>query len=100
MPVEVTTDRAATYPVVLEDLLPAAWHRTEQHANNRVEADHGRLKARLRPMRGRKQDHSARVIVAGQAFVQNLRRGHYELAVEEPAIRRLAVAFDELALVI
>jgi len=40
------------------------------------------------------------VIVAGHAFVQNLRRGHYELAVEEPAIRRLAVAFDELALVI
>ena len=37
----------------LEDLLPAAWHRTEQHANNRVEADHGRLKSRLRPMRDR-----------------------------------------------
>ena len=52
VPVEVVIDRAATYPVVLEELLPAAWHRTEQYANNRVEADHGRLKARLRPMRG------------------------------------------------
>jgi len=51
-------------------------------------------------MRGLKQDRNARVIVAGHAFVQNLRRGHYELAVEEPAIRRLTVAFDELALVI
>jgi IS6 family transposase len=51
-PVEVVTDRAATYPVVLEKLLPAAWYRTERYANNRVEADHGRLKARLRPMRG------------------------------------------------
>jgi transposase-like protein len=50
-PVEVVTDRAATYPIVLEELLPAAWHRTEQYANNRVEADHGWLKARLRPMR-------------------------------------------------
>jgi transposase, IS6 family len=89
MPVEVSTDRAATYPVVLEDLLPAAWHRTEQHANNQVEADHGRLKARLRPMRGLKQDRSARVIIAGHAFVQNLRRGHYELAVEVPAGQRL-----------
>jgi transposase-like protein len=29
-PVEVVTDRAATYPVLLEELLPAAWHRTEQ----------------------------------------------------------------------
>jgi transposase-like protein len=99
-PAEVVTDRAPVYPSVLEALLPAAWHRTDQYANNRVEADHGRLKARLRPMRGLKQDRSVRVIVAGYAFVQNLRRGHYELAVEEPANRRLTVAFDELAMVI
>jgi hypothetical protein len=32
-----------------------AWHRTDQYANNRVEADHGRLQAWLRPMRGLKQ---------------------------------------------
>jgi hypothetical protein len=38
------------------------------------------------------------VIIAGHEFVQNLRRGHHELAVEEPVNRRLAVAFDELAL--
>ncbi len=99
-PVEVVTDQAATYPIVLEELLPAAWHRTEQYANNRVECDHGRLKARLRPMRGFKQDRNASVIIAGHAFVQNLRRGHYELAAEEPANRRLVVAFDELALAI
>jgi transposase-like protein len=98
--VEVVTDRAANYPMVLEELLPAACHRTEQYANNRIEADHGRLKAWLRPMRGLKQDRNAGVVIAGHAFVQNLRRGHYELAVEEPANRRLTVAFDELALVI
>jgi len=34
-PVEVVTDRAATYPIVLENLLPTAWHRTDQYANNR-----------------------------------------------------------------
>ena len=99
-PREVTTDLAPTYPMVLEELLPSAWHRTDRYANNRIEADHGRLKARLRPMRGLKQDRSARVIIAGHAFVQNLRRGHYELAVEEPVNRRLAAAFDELALAI
>jgi IS6 family transposase len=99
-PTEVVTDRAATYPIVMDDLLPAAWHRTEQYANNHVEADHGRLKARLRPMRGLKQDLSARVIIAGHALVQNLRRGHYELAVEAPASRRAAMAFDDLALAI
>ena len=64
-PVEVVTDRAAIYPVLLEELLPAAGHRTEQDANSRVEADHGRLKSRLGPMRGLEQDRSARVIVAG-----------------------------------
>ncbi len=99
-PVEVTTDRAPAYPAVLEELLPAAWHRTDRYANNAVECDHGRLKSRLRPMRGLKRDRSAKVITVGQAFVQNVRRGHYELAVEEPATRRLVVAFDELAVAI
>jgi transposase-like protein len=99
-PVEVVTDHAATYPIVLEELLPAAWHRTDRYANNRVEADHGRLKARLGPMRGLKQDRSARIVIAGHTFLQNVRRGHYELAVEEPVTRRVAVAFDELALAI
>jgi transposase, IS6 family len=99
-PVEVTTDKERVYPVVLQELLPAAWHRTGQYANNRVECDHGRLKARLRPMRGLKQDKSARVVIAGHALVQNVRRGHYELAAEEPENRRLTVAFDELAVAI
>ena len=99
-PAEVTTDQAPVDPAVLEDLLPAAWHRTDRYANNRVESDHGRLKARLGPMRGLKQDRNAGVVIAGHAFVQNLRRGHYELAVDEPANRRVAVAFGELALVI
>jgi transposase-like protein len=59
-PVEVVTDHAPVYPGVLEVLAPAAWHRTEQYANNRVEADHVRLKSWLRPMRGLKQDRNAR----------------------------------------
>jgi transposase-like protein len=99
-PVEVTTDKAPIYPGVLEALLRAAWHHTDQYANNAIECDHGRLKARLRPMRGLKQDRSARVVIAGHAFIQNVRRGHYELAAEEPATRRLAVAFDKLAVAI
>jgi transposase, IS6 family len=78
-------------------MLPAAWHRTERYANNHIECDHGRLKARLRPMRGLKQDRSARVIIAGHAFVQNLRRGHYERS-RRPATQRVGVVFDELAM--
>ena len=57
-----------------------------------------RLKARLRPMRGLKRFRSAARIAAGHAFVQNLRRGHYELATDVPPQLRLATAFTELAL--
>ncbi len=42
---EVATDRASAYPRVIEELIPAACHVTEQYANNVVEADHGSLKA-------------------------------------------------------
>jgi IS6 family transposase len=96
-PVEVVTDRAPAYVRVIEDLLPAAWHHIERYANNPIECDHGRLKARLRPMRGLTRQRSARVICAGHAFVQNLRRGHYELGVEVPANQRVVAAFTELA---
>jgi transposase-like protein len=96
-PAEVVTDKAAVYPRVLEEVAASAWHRTDRYANNRVEADHAQLKWRLRPMRGLKTDGSARVIMAGHAFVQNLRRGHYELAVDQPIQMRVASAFAELA---
>ncbi len=99
-PVEVTTDRYRVYPRVIDELLPAAFHDTEIHANNPIETDHGRLKARLRPMRGLKRDRTARLILAAHALVQNLRRGFYDLGTEVPAGRRLADAFAELAVVI
>jgi transposase-like protein len=99
-PAEVVTDRAWTLLAVVDELVPAAFHNTAQYANNRIEADHGRLKARLRPMRGIKRDRSARVIVRGHALVQNLRRGHYELGCDTRSHRRVAAAFTELARVI
>jgi transposase-like protein len=97
VPAEVITDRAPTYPRVLDEMWPAAWHHTERYANNRIEADHAQLKRRLRAMRGTKTMTSLRVFATGHAFVQNLRRGHYEIAAEQPARRRLIVAFTDLA---
>ena len=82
---------------MLDEFLPAAQHVTCRFANNRVEVDHGRLKARLRPMRGLKRDRSLRVVATGHAFVQNLRRGHYELATEVGPRDRVAAAYTELA---
>jgi IS6 family transposase len=43
---------------------------------------------------------SVQTVSAGNAFVQNLRRGHYEIATDEPAHDRLRIAFSELALAI
>ena len=97
-PREVTTDLAAPLLRVVDELLPDVLHDTTQYANNRIEWDHGRLKARLRPMRGLRTDRSASVVIGGHAFIQNLRRGHYELGVEARHHQlRLAAAFDELA---
>lgn len=78
-------------------MVPAAWHHVERYANNPIEADHGQLKRRLRPVYGLQTDRTAQAVIVGHAFVQNLRRGHYELAVETPPVLRLAVAFTELA---
>ncbi len=99
-PIEVTTDRYRVYPRVLDELLPASFHDTEAHANNPIETDHGRLKARLRPMRGLQRDRTATVIVAGHAFIQNLRRGFYDLGTDGRSATRVADAFSELALAI
>ncbi len=73
-PVEVTTDRYRLYPRVLDEMLPAAFQL--------------------------KRDRTARVIVAAHAFVQNLRRGFYDLGTDVGPAVRLVDAFSELALVI
>jgi transposase-like protein len=65
-------------------------------ATNKIEADHGRLKRRLRPMRHLRNDRTATVIIAGHAFVQNLHRGHCHLTAGLTTRLRVAAAFDEL----
>jgi transposase, IS6 family len=49
-------------------------------------------------MRGLKRLASAHTVSAGDALVQNLRRGHYELSADLPIHDRVRIAFDELAL--
>ena len=95
-PAEVVTDRAAALAKAISELAPDVWHNTVQYANNRVEADHGRLKARLRPMRGLKRDRTAIVVIKGHALIQNVRRGHYEPGTDTAPKRRVTVAFDDL----
>jgi IS6 family transposase len=83
---------------------PASWPVGAAHRGavreQPVETDHGRLKARLRPTRGLKRHRSARILAAGYAFVQNLRRGHYDITTDVPDRHRLRIAFDDLAITI
>jgi transposase, IS6 family len=51
-------------------------------------------------MRGLRSDRTAQVIVSGLAFLQNLRRGHYELATETMHPLRITAAFTDLAMAI
>jgi hypothetical protein len=48
-------------------------------------------------MRGLRTDKTAQVIIGGHAFMQNVLRGHYELAVDTRPAARVAAAFTELA---
>jgi transposase-like protein len=96
-PSEAVTDAAAVYSGVHDELVPSAWHHVKQYANNPIEADHIRLKHRLRPMRGLRTDETAQAVIGGHAFMQNLRRGHYELAVNAPRATWVAASFTELA---
>ena len=88
---------APLYPRVIDELVPGARRVLERYANNVVEADHGRLRARLRPMRGVKTISSLRTIVAGHAFVQNLHRARSNLTADLPVQDRVRAAVTELA---
>jgi transposase-like protein len=97
-PRDVTTDLAAPLLRVVDELLPGVLHDTavrEQPNCVRPRAAH---KARLRPMRGLGTDRTASVVIRGHAFMQNLRRGHYELGVgvRHPRLQVACAAFDGL----
>ncbi len=96
-PAEVITDRAPAYAAVIEELCPGAVHVRRKYANNPVECDHGRLKPRLRTMRGLKSTDTTAVVVAGHAFIQNMRRGFYDAGPEVKAQLRVKHVFSTLA---
>ena len=52
VPAVITAGRAPACLRVPGELVSSALHTVEQYANNPIETDHRRLKARLRPMRG------------------------------------------------
>ncbi len=100
-PDEVATDLAQALETVIEEFIDDAFHNTERYRTIASSATTVDSKRDVRPTRGLKTDRGASVVIRGHAFIQNLRRGHYELGVEARTLHlRTAAAFDELAAVI
>ena len=60
---KLITDKAPALSNVIDEVITAAFHNTGHYEINRCEADHGGLRARLRPMRGLKTDRTAKVMI-------------------------------------
>jgi IS6 family transposase len=99
-PIEVTTDRAAAYPRVLDELVPVACHVTEQYANN---SGRGRSRTAEVPTATDARPQATPLRTSNQCRARvrpEHRRGHYELGAEEAVNLRVLAAFDELTLAI
>ena len=94
---EVITDRAAALAHVIVDLLPGTVHNTDRYANDRVECDLGRLKARYdRCAASRPTAPPASSSAATPSSKTSC--GHYELGADAVSGQLgIAAAFNELA---
>jgi transposase, IS6 family len=97
---EVTTDRAPALARAIADLLPTGLHDATRYADNRVETDRGRLKARLRSMRSFNVTGPPASSCGATRSSRTCGDGTTKLGVDPLPGQTLAAAFDELALVI
>jgi transposase-like protein len=77
----INTDRAPTYAAALAELKTEGRcsedteHRQTRYLNNIVEADHGKLKLLIRPVRGFKRLKTAYATIKGFEVMRALRKG-------------------------
>jgi IS6 family transposase len=80
-PEVINTDKAPTYGIAISELksegkCPAeTMHRQVKYLNNVVEADHGKLKQLIRPVRGFKTLKTAYATIRGFEVMRALRKG-------------------------
>ena len=80
-PEVINTDKAPTYAAALAELKAegkcpqATQHRQVKYLNNIVEADHGKLKQLIRPVRGFKSMKTAYATIKGFEAMRALRKG-------------------------
>jgi hypothetical protein len=71
---------------------------TDQYANNRIEADQGRLKAGLRPMRGLRRASSCRRSPPATHSYRTCAAATTNSPPKNDPAERVRAAFDELAI--
>ena len=80
-PEVINTDKAASYAAALAELKAEGkcpkdtQHRQVKYLNNIVEADHGKLKQLIRPVRGFKTLKTAYATIKGFEVMRALRKG-------------------------
>jgi transposase-like protein len=80
-PTVINTDKAPTYAAALAELKKEGWcpvetlHRQVKYLNNVIEADHGKLKQLIRPVRGFKTMKTAYATIKGFEVMRALRKG-------------------------
>ena len=80
-PEVINTDKAPTYGIAISELKaegkcpPDTVHRQVKYLNNVVEADHGKLKQLIRPVRGFKTLKTAYATLRGFEVMRALRKG-------------------------
>ncbi len=80
-PTVINTDKAPTYGIAISELKAegkcpeGTVHRQVKYLNNVVEADHGKLKQLIRPVRGFKTLKTAYATIMGFEVMRALRKG-------------------------
>jgi len=80
-PLKINTDKAPAYGVAIAELkeegkLPdKTEHRQVKYLNNRIEADHGKLKILIKPVRGFKTMKTAYATIKGFEVMRALKKG-------------------------
>ncbi len=80
-PEVINTDKAPTYGMAISELKDEGkcpektFHRQVKYLNNVVEADHGKLKQLIRPVRGFKTLKTAYATIKGFEVMRALRKG-------------------------
>ncbi len=80
-PRKINTDKNPAYSAALQEMKaagkcdPAIEHRQVKYLNNRLEADHGKLKRRIHPARGFKSMKTAYATIKGFEVMRMFRKG-------------------------